>query len=188
VIKVKKIGERYEPLYSVSELSRRLNIAPSTIRYWVARDWLKPSEYSDKHGWLVSWSNLQKFLDEHGHKIKVLKAKSVEELLPIEDSPDFLTRAVEYAQLRKRFLKEYRYWLFEAYIRQEKLGKSPEELIGMDDKEISKRFNLPLPEGYDEVLEMEPQLLEKTKREEIEHTMFITSRGQGTGVLSRLPK
>ena len=188
MIKVMKIGEKYEPLYSVSELSRRLDIAPSTIRYWITRWWLKPSEYSNKYGWLVSWSNLQNFLDEHGHKIKVLQAKKVEEFLPKEDHPDILTKAVEYAQLRKKFLKEYRYWLFEACIRQEKLGKSPEELKSMDDKEISKQFNLPLPEGYDEVLEMEPQLLEKTKKEEIEHTMFITSRGQGMGVLSRLPK
>ncbi|RLI00078.1 hypothetical protein DRO19_00560, partial [Candidatus Bathyarchaeota archaeon] len=106
----------------------------------------------------------------------------------IEDHPDILTKAVEYSQLRKRFLKEYKDWLFEAYTRQEKLGRSPEELKSMDDKEISKQFNLPLPEGYDEVLEMEPQLLEKTKKEEIEHIMFITSRGQGMGVLSRLPK
>ena len=188
MLKVMKIGKRYEPLYSVSELSRRLDIAPSTIRYWIARWWLKPIEYSDKHGWLISWSNLQKFLDEHGHKIKVLQAKKVEELLPIEDHPDILTKAVEYSQLRKRFLKEYKDWLFEAYTRQEKLGKSPEELKSMDDKEISKQFNLPLPEGYDEVLEMEPQLLEKTKKEEIEHTMLITSRGQGMGVLSRLLK
>ena len=47
MIKIKKIGEKYEPLYSVAELSRRLDIAPATIRYWIAGWWLKASEYSN---------------------------------------------------------------------------------------------------------------------------------------------
>lgn len=163
-----------EALFDVSEIANMLNVAPGTVRYWMERGWLKPNTVKGK-AYMVSWTNLQAFLDAYKARLRKISQTSLSEIAP-ELTPEMLTAEAEYLALKKEVCRLYSNWVFEACQKQAKLGLPAEQLLKAKDEEIAEAFNIPLPEGYSKIAELEPEVLSEIKAEEVARYRRITVR------------
>jgi len=156
----------WEPVFSVSELCALLDIPPSTLRYWIQRGWLKYFDCTHRTGYLITWSQLKEFVEQHRDKLRKLRFERIEDVIPKEQHPEEVTARILYQRIKKKVLKDYEEWLEKVCMKMDEQGRLAEEILQIGDKELAEQFNLPLPENYEVIREAEPDALKRVKLEQ----------------------